>query len=189
MGDLNIDFLRYLNHQPTEKYLDMLYTNNTIPVITKPTRITNHTKTLIDHIYTNTLTSQIISGVAFNDISDHLPVFCIINTPIKRSKEKQFFRNFDCFNADSYLDDMRRINWNDKLLNLSTDLNKTTQDVINVINEMIDKHVPIKEASQSKLKQLNKPWMTTGLLKSIRTKQRMYRTHFYSNNKTKIEMY
>ena len=42
LGDINIDFLRYLNYQPTEKYLDILYTNNTLPVITKPTRITNH---------------------------------------------------------------------------------------------------------------------------------------------------
>ena len=47
----------------------------------------------------------------------------------------------------------------------------------------------VKEASQSKMKQLNKPWMTTGLLKSIKSNQRMYRTHFYSNNKRKIEIY
>ena len=32
----------------------MLHINNTAPLITKPTRITNHTKTLIDHIYTDT---------------------------------------------------------------------------------------------------------------------------------------
>jgi hypothetical protein len=36
----------------TEKYLDMLYTNNFLPIITKPTRITDHTKTLIDHTHT-----------------------------------------------------------------------------------------------------------------------------------------
>jgi hypothetical protein len=29
----------------------MLYSNNITPVITKPTRLTDHTKTLIDHIY------------------------------------------------------------------------------------------------------------------------------------------
>ena len=111
-----------------------MYTNNTIPVITKSTRI---------------ITSQFVSGIELYDISDHLPGFCIVNTPIRRNKTH--------FNADSYLDDMRRINWNDKLSNLSTDLNKTTQDVIDVINEITNKHVPIKEASQSKLKQLNKP--------------------------------
>ncbi len=80
--------------------------------------------------------------------------------------------------------------FNDKHLNLNIDLNETTQDVIDAINEVNNKHVPIKEASQSKLKQLNKPWISTfDLLNSIKTKQRMYRTHFYSNNKRKIDMY
>ena len=94
LRDINIDFLQYLNHQPTEKYLDMLHINYTAPLITKPTRITNHTKTLIDHIYTNMFTSQITSGIALHDISDHLPIFCIINTPIKRKKEKRFYIRF-----------------------------------------------------------------------------------------------
>ena len=54
---------------------------------------------------------------------------------------------------------MRQIDWNDKCCNLSNNLNKTTQDIINVINEVTNKHAPIKEASQSKLRQFNnKPW-------------------------------
>ena len=153
----------------------MLHTNNTTPLITKPTRITSHTKTLIDHIYTNTLTSQITSGIALYDISDHLPIFCIINTPIKRNKEKRSYRNFEHFNTELYLNDMRQIDWNDKCCNLNNNLNKTTQDIINVINEVTNKHAPIKEASQSKLRQFNKPWITSGILKSIKTKQKMYR--------------
>ena len=91
LGDFNIDFFKYASHQPTEKYLDMLYSNDIIPVITKPTRITDHTKTLIDHIYTNTSISQIVSGIALSDISDHLPVFCVINTPIKRNRNIEYF--------------------------------------------------------------------------------------------------
>jgi exonuclease III len=73
LGDVNIDFLN--SHQPTERYLDMLYENNFIPVITKPTWITDHTKTLIDHIYTNTPIDQVVSDIGLFDISDHLLVF------------------------------------------------------------------------------------------------------------------
>jgi endonuclease/exonuclease/phosphatase family metal-dependent hydrolase len=90
LGDINIDFLRYATHQSTERYLDMLYTNNFIPIITKPTRITDHTKTLIDHIYINKSIYQVKSGIAVFDISDHLPVFSIINVPCKRLKEKRY---------------------------------------------------------------------------------------------------
>ena len=80
MGDINIDFLNYTAHAPTEEYLDMLYSNDFLPLITKPTRITNHTKTLIDHIYTNAINVfNATPGIATIDISDHLPVFCVFN--------------------------------------------------------------------------------------------------------------
>ncbi len=82
------------------------------PVITKPTRITDHTITLIYHIYTNASISQIISGIALFDISDHLPVFCAINTPIKQSQERNYFRDYKSFNRELYLNDVRQLNWN-----------------------------------------------------------------------------
>ena len=61
MGDVNIDLLKCHSHQQTERYLDMIYSFDILPVITKPTSSTT-TATLIDHIYTNTLgLSQLIS--------------------------------------------------------------------------------------------------------------------------------
>ena len=48
---MNIDFLKYNHHTQTEEYLDMLHSNNISSIIIKPTRITNYTATLIDHIY------------------------------------------------------------------------------------------------------------------------------------------
>lgn len=82
LGDMNIDFLKYNYHTQTEEYLDMLHSNNISPIITKPTRITNYTATLIDHIYTNN-TKQMISGIATIDISDHLPTFCIVDKNLR----------------------------------------------------------------------------------------------------------
>ena len=44
---------------PTEAYLDMLYSNNLLPVISKPTRLIYHSATLIiDHIYAKRQLSQ-----------------------------------------------------------------------------------------------------------------------------------
>ena len=39
MGDMNIDFLKYSDHAKTEEYLNMLYSNCLLPLITKPTRL------------------------------------------------------------------------------------------------------------------------------------------------------
>ena len=62
MGDVNIDLSKYHSHQQTERYLDMIYSLDLLPVITKPTRITNHTATLIQHIYTNNV-NRLTSGI------------------------------------------------------------------------------------------------------------------------------
>ena len=71
LGDMNIDFLKCNSLSLTEDYLEMLYTNNMLPEITKPTRITSHTATLIDHICTDSFNQQTVPGIATVDISDH----------------------------------------------------------------------------------------------------------------------
>ena len=40
MGDYNIDILKHEEHNETQNFLDMIYENNLIPLITKPTRLT-----------------------------------------------------------------------------------------------------------------------------------------------------
>ena len=151
LGDFNINFLKYDSHQPTEKYLDMLYSNNITPVITKPTRLTDHTKTLIDHIYTNEPISNITTGIGLLDISDHLPVFCITKKCMqKRCNAKMFYRDYKHFSKEAYINDMQNINWN-SLLSTTGDLNQSTVNITNVIQDLVNKHVPLKQAS---LKQL-----------------------------------
>ena len=44
----NINLLNYNDHQPTNEFLDSLASNSFIPYILQPTRLTSHSKTLID---------------------------------------------------------------------------------------------------------------------------------------------
>jgi len=52
-GDINQDFFHYSTDKLTSDYLDMLLNLGYMPIITKATRITDRSATLIDHIYTN----------------------------------------------------------------------------------------------------------------------------------------
>ena len=63
------------------------------------------------------------------------------------------------------------------------------QEANNTLKKIVDKHAPIKLASQSKQRQLNKPWLTNGILKSVKRKQKMYRTHFLRKDLQKIGEY
>ena len=46
---LNIDLFKCESHKPTSTALDILYSHSVFPLITKPTRVTENTATLIDH--------------------------------------------------------------------------------------------------------------------------------------------
>ena len=74
MRDFNVDLLDVQNRS-----LDVI--KNTwsaffyLPVITVPTRITAHTKTCIDNIYSNNVANDFRSGVSLSGISDDFPFY------------------------------------------------------------------------------------------------------------------
>ena len=70
-GDFNLDILNYDNNENTLNLLNSLASQSLIPIITKPSRITNQTATLIDNIFINQ-PNGIVSGIL---LSDHLPLF------------------------------------------------------------------------------------------------------------------
>ena len=52
MGDFNIDLLKVNIHAKTNEFVNDVISQGFLPKITRPTRITPHSATLIDHIYT-----------------------------------------------------------------------------------------------------------------------------------------
>jgi hypothetical protein len=165
LGDINIDFLKYVSHPKTEEYLDMLYDCKLLPLITKPTRITNYTSTLTDHICINIPTHQTISGIVTVDISDHLPVFCIVDNFVKKNRGEKYFRDFSNFDQNQHVSDVTCTDW-DSIGNHDIDLHSKTKLFLDSLIEIINKHAPMKKIPRNKLKQ--KPWITNGLLKSIK---------------------
>jgi len=55
--------------------------------ITKPSRITSHSATIIDNIFTNMMGNQIISGLLICEVTDHLPVFTLYDCNLKKTKD------------------------------------------------------------------------------------------------------
>ena len=78
LGDFNVNLLNYNEHNQTNEFLDSLASNSFIPLILQPTRITSHSNTLIDNIFSNVNDPDIILGNLSATISDHLPQFVII---------------------------------------------------------------------------------------------------------------
>ena len=84
MGDFNIDLLQ--DNNCSRKLQNMTQSNYLVPTILEATRVAsvirngeNHlTETLIDNIFINRST-EFKSGLIYSSISDHYPVFSILN--------------------------------------------------------------------------------------------------------------
>ena len=171
LGDININFLNYNRDIQTSDYLDMLLGLGYMPLITKATRITDHTATLIDHIYTNVPQKTTKAGICLADITDHLPVFCTVANRLPLSQETKHFRDFSHFNKDLFLNDLEAIDFNNLV---NEDVNQSMNNVINVLKSLSDKHAPARKLSNNKRKQSAKPWISNAILKSIKTKTKTF---------------
>ena len=94
-GDINIDLAKYDTHNPTTSYLENILLHNIVPTIVMPTRFTDQSATIIDHIYfwpgRNTDHDlSIHSGNFWTDLSDHLPNFCFLMRSNTRHEKKVY---------------------------------------------------------------------------------------------------
>ena len=60
LGDFNIDLMHYNEHKPTNEFLDSLASNSYLPYIIQPSRHTSHSRTLIDNVFSNVISKDII---------------------------------------------------------------------------------------------------------------------------------
>ena len=73
-GDFNTDLLNPQGHTGTTDFINTMYSVGLFPRITKPSRITRSSATLIDNIYSNIIDAT-EGGLFIQDISDNLPIF------------------------------------------------------------------------------------------------------------------
>ena len=73
LGDFNVDLMHYNEHKPINEFLDSLASNSYLPYIIQPSRHTSHLRALLDNIFSNFISKDIICGNITATISDHLP--------------------------------------------------------------------------------------------------------------------
>ena len=185
-GDLNIDLLKTENHVLTKNFLDILYTFGLFPTINKPTRITSVSATIIDNIFTNVKNVNGLSGIIINDITDHLPVFSVLETKgisLSYAKKYQFIRKYDEAKMVSFKEELTNCDW-DSVVS-GTDVNCAYSNFINEIKLMHEKYFPLTKVCVNS-KHDNKPWLTNGIINAIKKKNVMYR-RFIKDRSSELE--
>ena len=173
MGDFNIDLLKFEMHNKTNSYIDNISSNAYIPLITKPTRMTPHSVTLIDHIYTNDISRSYKSGIIITDIADHFSIFTIIQIII--DKPKPIFRN---------LLHKRTLLFNTVTAHEHPD---TAYDqFMNIYADAYEEAFPLKTIKVRKKLIKQEPWVTKGLIISSINKDKLFRKKLNKPNAVNI---
>ena len=93
----------------------------------------------------------------------------------KIKKIAKFARNYKTLDREMFDSDLKNTNWNEILKMERGDLDYSFEIFNKKLNEILDKHAPFKKLSIQEEKLSKKPWITTGILNSIKNKNRLYR--------------
>ena len=176
-GDMNIDLLK-MNVKPIiNEYYNTLLANGYTPKITYPTRLTRNNGTLIDNFLCKISQnySKTSSGICTIKLSDHQPYFiCLDFLSLKQNRYKFIeICKYDENSKDQlcrYLDDQNMV---DKIKNI-VDPNECYDIIENIIKTGIEKYLPKITVKYNKHKHKKTPWITNGLVKSIKFRDKLY---------------
>ena len=114
LGDYNINLLNHEIHSETVDFLNLLYANTLLPLISKPTRYGDHSATLIDNVITNMYSQNSMYGIILDDISDHLQIFLAFGTVQNHRSTTHFtkrVRQMNDANFDLFKTKINCVNW------------------------------------------------------------------------------
>ena len=145
LGDFNVDLMHYNEHKPTNEFLDSLTSNSYLLDIIQTSRHASHSRTLIDNIFSNVISKDIICSNTTATISDHLPQFLIspstfVNPPSNISNVSK--RDWSKFDQENFILDYFDIDWSN-LLNLNE--KNVDSKTINFLNDIIIKNKLLKK--------------------------------------------
>ena len=187
-GDFNIDLLKSTSDNKVGRYYQNLESHGCKPLITTPRFSSTVSPSLLDHIYCKLRNTTQTAGIAIFDVSDHLPIFFLFSTSINRKSEKQIIRCMKNFNLENFLVDLEEalFPWN---FNSGSTVHDAFDEFIHIFQTIINEHAPLRKLSRREKQLQTKPWITRGLLTSIKNKNRMFRKCYKCKDAKLIAQY
>ena len=170
LGDYNVDLSKYEQHSPNSEFLDFLASSMFLPYIIQPTRVASNSKFIINYIFSNVISTDIISG----NLKAFAPDIFRNSTS---SKSNYFERNWSKFNQDNFILDYFSVNWKNTINLQKNDVDHSLQSFFDSANDLLKIHAPYKKVKKYKLKFKEKPWISSGIQKSISIKNSIFKKY------------
>ena len=120
LGDFNVDLLKYDKHAGTNEFIDSLSSFKYLLYILHPTRVTGHSQTIMDNIFSNCVSKEAVCGNLTSTISDNLPQVLFVPSMFSdnpATKSNIFDRSWKNFNQAELVMDYFDKDWSN-ILNL-----------------------------------------------------------------------
>ena len=150
-GDFNVNTLfNVKGGLSTHQFKNIFSSNYCFPFINKPTRVTDHSASLIDNIYSNIPSQNCFSGILKTSISDHYGIFCIDNDcNLNNDKAQIVKRSFTLKNIANFKNCLQNVTWD--FVYLSNDIESAYQRFQGVLDQLLNTK-ETKENLQSALR-------------------------------------
>jgi len=169
IGDMNIDLINPCAY--SVDFINCCYSSALLPLIHLPTHVMADSSKCIDHIWCNQV--DVLSGVFPVDITDHYPIFAIIDLGVEVGGIlKKRFRDHSEYSLNSLQTQLfsfcREFSENDESLEVKTD--RFVNGLLGAYNECC----PIRTKSLTRGRYF-KPWITNSIMKCITRKYKLFK--------------
>ena len=168
LGDYN---LNTFDPKIRDKFYEISMSNGLLPTVTKPTRITATTKTLIDNILTSN-THNLGTYVIRTNISDHFSV--LLSRQVKKkekSTETQYTRLINNKSIICFKEKLANINWNE-IYELD-EVEEIGDFFLDTLQKNFNTSFPLTK-SKVKKGQISPIYFTKGIRESIKKEKKLY---------------
>ena len=185
MGDFNANLLNVDTNTHISEFLNNFTSHFFSPYILQPTRVNEHSKTLIDNVFINNVEYKSHSGNLTSQISDHLIQFVILKgfKKLKVNEEKNNYkRDYSFFNYNEFKNDLFDLNWNTILEIPGLSANAGFDIFLQTITRLLDEHAPIKKLSKREISLKAKPWITTKISNLMIKRDKIFKSFCKEKN-------
>ena len=187
--DHNLDLLKSTKHAPTDRFLSANLSLGLVPTITRPTRITRSTATLIDNIFiSQTWLENFECGILVDDMSDHLPSIVSIKG-LKTNKKEPIritSRDTRTKNVRVLKDSLNQIDWSDIIEDNCP--NKSMTNLHNKLVAEVEHFTPVRTYNVNPKRAHCEPWLTSGIHISVHKCKRLYCEFLHNKSNEATEM-
>lgn len=172
LGDFNLNL--FSKSKITKLLNSTMFSFGYMPVVLRPTRVTSHSATLIDHIWSNAVHDVSSSGIIRYSATDHFPTYVQVRCGKKNNSDECFMtvtrrrRGSEC--DELFSSHLAQVCWTDLLEQMDVDV--LYDEFISGISHVYDLCYPL-ETKKAKILDIEKPHITPDIKLLIKKRHKL----------------